>query len=57
MEEQLNACFDLHEKILEIAALKRVIETTGAIDADDFYICTGIRIEKHKTGKVDDYAM
>lgn len=51
MEEKLNACFDLHEKILAIAALRRVIETTGAIDADDFYICTGIKVTKDGTGE------
>lgn len=51
MEEKLNACFDLYRKILELAALRRVLETTGSIDADDFYICTGIKATKNKPGE------
>lgn len=48
MEERINACFNLHEKILAIKALRRVIETHGIIDENDFYVCTGIKVERNK---------
>lgn len=56
MERKINEWCEQYESFA-ISALMRVIETTGSIDSDDFYICTGIRIGKRETGKTDDYAL
>lgn len=43
---------DLTKKECAIKSMKRVLEISNCIDADDFYICTGIKVTGKKPGEV-----